>query len=453
MGLVALDDDATASIAQLYAELTGYLDRGFGRAHQRWVFGEIQKYAEHRSGHCYLDLVDPTSSGRDAPTLKTKCWRTTWSSIRLAVARAGLELEEGMVVRVKGYVDVYAPRGELGFIITALDLEALRGSVLGEHARRREALIKSLVIEGLFDANRVVPMSPVPLRVGLVASKETEGCSDFLGMLENSGFAFRVMLVHAVVQGARAPLEVARAIRSLGQRDCDVICVVRGGGSHGDLGAFDDEVVARAIATCEVPVFTGIGHTGDVSVADLVASQTFRTPTACGEALGAVVREWYAEHVAVASRRIGDAAIGVVDELDADVEQSRRHLVAVGRHQLARADQLRASVAATVARRAPHALEQVTATLSAASRRLAPLAQRHTAKAADGLAARRSLLAAYDPARLLARGWSITTDESGKIVRSVEGLVPGLVLATRLTDGVARSTVTGVDRDEAEEAT
>jgi exodeoxyribonuclease VII large subunit len=448
MELWAPHDDATSSIAQLYSELTSYIDAGWGRAHQRWVFGEIQKYSDHRSGHCYLDLVDPTASGRDAPTLKAKCWRTTWAPIRMAVAKAGLELAEGVVVRVRGYVDLYAPRGELGFIVTALDVEALRVSVLGEHARRREELLKKLVGEGLYDANRDQQISPVPIVVGLVASKGTEGCSDFLGMLEASGFAFRVHLRHAVVQGSRAPLEVARGIRALGDRGCDVICVVRGGGSQADLGAFDDERVARAIATSPVPVFTGVGHTGDVSVADLVANQSFRTPTACAEALVGTVREWYTEHVAAAARRIDDAALGALDELDADVDQSRRHLVVVGRHQLARADQLLAVAASTVARRAPLALARAGDTVAVATRRLGPLAQRQTATASDGLAARRALLAAYDPARLLARGWSITTDGSGGVVRSVDGLRAGQVLATRLADGVARSTVTDVERGD-----
>jgi len=444
MALVSLHDDPTVSIAQLYGELTSYLDDAWGRAHQRWVFGEIQKLADHRSGHCYLDLVDPTATGRDTPTLKAKCWRTTWAPIRLAVAKAGLELTEGAVVRVRGYVDLYAPRGELGFIVTALDIEALRISVLGEHARRREELIRRLVAEDLFDANRLCVLNPVPLRVGLVASKKTEGCSDFLGMLEGSGFGFGVSLVHASVQGARAADEIARAIRSLGQRGCDVICVVRGGGSQGDLGAFDDEKVARAIATSDVPVFTGIGHTGDVSVADLVASQSFRTPTACGEALGAIVREWYGEHVAAVARRIEDATSGVLDELDATVDQSRRHLVVVGRHQLGRAAHLRAAAASAVARRVPSALARSGTSVAATARRLGPLAERRTSTVLEGLEARRALLAAYDPARLLARGWSITTDESGCVVRSVEALGPGTALATRLADGVARSTVTDV---------
>lgn len=438
-------DEGTRTIAQLYSELADYLDAQWGRAAQVWVTGEIQKRSDHRSGHGYLDLIDPAVAGRDAPTLKAKCWRSTWGPLKASLREAGLKLEEGAVIRVRGYVDLYAPRGELGFIITAIDLDALRLAALGEHARRREALLRALEAEGLLDANRSRVLPVVPLWVGLVASKDTEGCNDFLGMLEGSGFGFHVTLVRAVVQGPRAPREVASGIDTLGRLGCDVVCVVRGGGSQADLGAFDDELVARAIARCAVPVLTGIGHTGDVSVADLVAHEAFRTPTACAEALAATVRTWYGERVAAVAQRATEAADAVLDELGDGVAQSRRHLAVVGRHRLQRADDTLAACAAAVARNAPHAVARATASLAACSRRVGPLADRRLAAAAETLAARRTLLAAYDPARLLSRGWSITTDAAGAIVRSVHGLEPGSVLVTRLDDGVARSSVIDVD--------
>jgi exodeoxyribonuclease VII large subunit len=437
-------DDGTRTIAQLYAELTAYLDREWGRATQVWVTGEVQKLADHRSGHAYLDLVDPSVSGRDAPTLKVKCWRSTWGPLKASLRGAGLRLDEGSVVRVRGYVDLYAPRGELSFIVTALDLEALRLAALGEHARRREALIRTLVAEGLMEANRSRAMAEVPQWVGLVASKDTEGCNDFLGVLGASVFGFRVTLVRAAVQGARAPADVAAGIDALGRLGCDVVCVVRGGGSQSDLGAFDHERIARAIARCTVPVLTGIGHTGDVSVADLVAHEAFRTPTACAESLVANVRTWYAERVAAVAQRATEAADAVLDELDADVEQSRRHLAVVGRHRLHRADDTLAASAAAVVRNAPHALSRASRTVAACSRRLGPLAQHRLAKATEELVSRRALLAAYDPARLLSRGWSITTDATGTVLRTVEGLERGATLVTRLADGVARSSVTDV---------
>src|SRR6202035_3025326 len=104
-----------------------------------------------------------------------------------------------------------------------------------------------------------------------------------------------------------------------------------------------------------VPVLTGIGHTGDVAVADLVAHEAFRTPTACAESLAAVGREWYAERVASVAQRVTNAAEAVLDELVDGADQSRRHLVVIGRHRLARADDALAAAAGAVARTAPHA--------------------------------------------------------------------------------------------------
>ena len=231
-----------------------------------------------------------------------------------------------------------------------------------------------------------------------------------------------------------------------------MICLIRGGGSQADLAAFDDERVARAIATSPVAVLTGIGHTGDVAVADLVAHEAFRTPTACAEALATIVRTWYAERVAGQAQRATDAAEAVLDELVDGADQTRRHLAVVGRHRLHRADDALSSSASAAARHAPRAVARSTTSLAVRSRRLGPLAHHRLAAATEGLASRRSLLAAYDPERLLARGWSLTTDASGTVLRSVAGLEEGAVLVTRLADGVARSSVTAVEAAADEEA-
>lgn len=439
------EKDESRSIAQLYAEVARTLDARWGRAHQVWVTGEVQKLSEHRSGHCYLDLVDPAASGRrEVPTLKVKCWRSSWAPIRASLQRAGLSITEGTMVRIRGYVDLYAPRGELSFILTTVDAEALRLSSLGEHARRRAELLQRLVAEDLLEANRRCPMPEVPLSVGLVASKDTEGYNDFVGMLGASGFSFRVTLARATVQGARAPTDLAAAIGRLVRDGSEVVCVVRGGGSQTDLAAFDDERVVRAIATCPVPVLTGIGHTGDVALADLVASAAHRTPTACAESLVAVVRDWYAEHVGDAARRVADAAEALVGECEALLDQGRRHLAVVARHRVERADTDLRHAAGTAARCAAHGLERTLASLSHRASRLEPLVRRHVDGATASVEHRRALLAAYDPVRLLERGWTITTDESGRAVRFAE-LEVGATISTRFARGVARSTVTELE--------
>lgn len=445
---LGIEKEETRSIAQLYAEVTATLDARWGRAHQVWVTGEVQKYADHRSGHCYLDLVDPAASGRrEVPTLKVKCWRSTWGPIRASIKRAGLSIEEGSIVRLRGYVDLYAARGELSFIVTSVDVEALRLATLGEHARRRAELLERLAAEAILEANRSRRMPLVPLTVGLVASKGTEGYNDFVGMLVASGFAFRVTLARATVQGSRAPAEVSAAVGRLVRAGAEVICIVRGGGSQTDLAAFDDERVARAIVAAPVPVLTGIGHTGDVAVADLVAFASHRTPTACAEALVALVRSWYAENVGLAARRLADAAASLLEEHEDLLGQHRRHAAVVARHRVERAQDHLAHAARAAVRCAPQAMDRAGEALSARANRLAPIARHRLESAATALAARRSLLAAYDPARLLERGWTLTTDESGRPVAFSE-LTVGAQISTRFARGVARSSVTGLEEGE-----
>ena len=308
------------SIGALYDEVEGALASAFPRGRQLWVRGEIQSLSDQagRSGHCYLDLVDPgdgergpAARGRGGPVLKVKCWNRTWGPMRGALVKEGIELTEGMVVVLRGAISLYRPKGEIDFILSELDVTALMGRL----AAQRAALLRKLEAEGLLRRNAGVPLPDVALRIGLVASPGTEGYRDFLGQLTGSAFGFRVQVVPVLVQGRDAPGAVALAIRKLCRSDCDLVVVVRGGGSKADLTAFDTEVVARAIATANKPVWTGIGHTGDESLADIVAGRSYITPTECGHELVVRVRQWWEAKVglpaAALARRVpallGDA--------------------------------------------------------------------------------------------------------------------------------------------------
>ncbi len=184
-------------------------------------------------------------------------------------------MAEGMVVVLLGTLYVYRPKGESGFVVAELDVTAL----LGRMAANRAALLGKLEAEGLLSRNAALPVPDVALRIGLVASPGSEGFHDFVGQLTASGFGFQVSVVPATVQGSAAPGSIATAIRALGRTDCDLIVIVRGGGAKADLAAFETEVVARTIAHATKPVWTGIGHTGGETVADIVASHSCITPT------------------------------------------------------------------------------------------------------------------------------------------------------------------------------
>ena len=168
-----------------------------------------------------------------------------------------------------------------------------------------------------------------------MASLGSEGYNDFVGQLLGSDLAFSVVLFGANVQGAGAPGSVARALRAVSGAECDVAVLVRGGGSRGDLAAFDAEPVARAIALLPIPLWTGIGHTGDQSVADIVANSAFVTPTACAQELVARVGEWW-DSVARSGARVGRCAADALEAAARRDATARRRLGTATRNQLSR---------------------------------------------------------------------------------------------------------------------
>ena len=320
------------SIAELYDGVEGALSRAFPRGRGVWVRGEIQSLSERGGqGHCYFDLIDPDSTrDRQTPVLKVKCWRRTWAALRSQLTREGVELAPGMVVVLRGSIDFYRARAEVSFILSEVDVTAL----LGRLAAERATLLRTLDEEGLLGRNRALIVPPVPQRVGLVASPGTEGYRDFVGQLTGSGFAFDVAVARVTVQGGAAPEAIARAITSLDRHGVDLIVLVRGGGSKGDLAAFDAERVARALVGAGVPVWTGIGHTGDESVADIVANRSYITPTECGRELAQRVSGWWEQQVASPAATVRRRTDEVLQEVATRDALARRRLTNSARQQL-----------------------------------------------------------------------------------------------------------------------
>ncbi len=446
IGVGTDDRPGVLSISELYGQVDRALADVFPRGRQLWVRGEIHSIADQtgRTGHCYIDLVEPDASGdRQAPVLRVKCWRGTWGPLRSLLAGQGIELQVGMTVILRGSLDFYRPRAEIGFILDEIDVTSL----LGRLAAQRAALIKALGQEGLLERNRSLPLPAVPLRIGLVASPGTEGYRDFLGQLEGSGFAFDVVVSPTPVQGAGAPAGIAHALALLvddPERALDLVVVVRGGGSKADLAAFDTEAVARSIAMSPLPVWTGIGHTGDESVADLVAQRSCITPTACGREIVVHVAGWWETSVGSATRRINGLARECVGGATERLSGARARIGATARLMVdQQLDQLLRH-----ADRVVGAAERVMVEADTAMRTMAlqvvPQVIRHMDREASNVVAWRRLLEAYDVERQLARGYTLTFDERGQTVRSISQLAAGSILVTRVVDGVARSIVTSV---------
>lgn len=403
--------DSPLSVSDYLEEVAVTLAGEFGRSSQRWIRGELTK-DPYEKRHLYLDVKD--ASGADA-LLRAKCWESVWTPIKSRLREQGVTLKAGTVINFLGYIDVYKPRGEMSVTITKVDVDAM----LGDAALKLAELIKKLNAEGVLAANKELSVTDLPLKIGLVASPQTEGYKDFLGQLDRSGLAFDVTVVPTTVQGESAPPAIVQALRTLDERSLDLICVIRGGGSKADLACFDDEAVARAIGSARTPVWTGIGHTGDTSVADMAANYYAITPTELGVHLVVKATEAYSRGVTEPATRILVAARDVLDDAGQRVQSARREVLSTARNRLSSEQR---------------ALHHHAATMIRAARTV-------ITTSSDQLQATRQLLAAYDPQRRLEQGWAIVTTATGDVVKSTSDVASGEQLTIRVSDGEIQSTV------------
>lgn len=356
-----------------------------------------------------------------------------------------IRMNDGVRIRIQGVIDFYPPQGRVQLRMAAIDPTY----TLGRMAAARDALMTALAEEGILRANADMVIPTVPLRVGLVTSSGSAAHADVTTVLERSGFAFTLVEVDTAVQGGGAERGVAAAIRAASTAAVDLLVVARGGGSKTDLATFDHELVARAIAAAPVPVVTGVGHDIDRSVADEVAHTATTTPTAAAQFVVERVAAWLA--------RLDDREHAVVVGGRRAVERAE-HRVALARSTIAnrslaaidRADRRLGDDSARLGRTARRADTRARAQLDLAVARI-DVARRHALRRAeDRVDVVEARVRALDPAVALARGWSITRDARGRVIRSVSDLAAGQVISTRFSDGAATSTITEVESGERE---
>jgi exodeoxyribonuclease VII large subunit len=424
--------DPTFTVGELAAAINAVLQRGFRDG--VWVRGEIQGLQERASGHLYFNLTEDGDAGK--ATIQVVLFGGTHRRLAPMLRRHRLRLENGIAVRIHGRLEFYGPTGRVSLVMDGLDPRF----TLGQLSAQRDQLLRLLVGEGLLDRNRRRPMPAAPLRVGVVTSRDSAAWHDFRAELRRSGFDFRLRVVDVRVQGEGAELAVADAIERLATQPVDVIVVIRGGGARTDLATFDTEVIARAIAMSPHPVLTGLGHEIDRSVADEVAHTALKTPTAVAGALVERV-EAYRAAVERCWESITRRAAAVLTEADTRVSATTRRIG----HRTAAAVELAGQRldhrAARLRREADVALTAAADKVEGRGRRI----MRAAASCADAADRRLQVAAArahaLDPARSLARGWSITRRLDGSVVRAATDVQPGDALVTTLAKGRVTSRV------------
>lgn len=402
------DSPRVATVAELTRRLANVLEGEFGDV---TVQGEISGWNRASSGHTYFTLKD------DAAVLSGVLWksRTLRHPIR-----------DGMKVVARGRITVYAPRGSY-----QLDCVSMAPLGEGELQAALETLKKRLAAEGLFDADRKRPLPEFPARIGVITSPTGAAIRDILTTLERRMPSVRVVFRPAQVQGAGAAEDVAAAIDQMNRLDdVDVLIVGRGGGSTEDLWAFNEEVVARAIARSRIPVISAVGHEIDFTIADFAADVRAATPTAAAEL---AVRD-RAELLAA----LREIESGMLQILEAKLRTARRELASLLRSRglsrpldLVRAYQQR--------------IDDLAHRSTLALRRLA-------ARSGERLLLVESALRALNPTNVLARGYAIV-ERDGVAVGRAAGLAAGDHVRVRMHDGALEAVISGRADDEAPPAT
>ncbi len=244
-----------------------------------WISAEISELKVNRSGHCYLNLVEKgATDGAPRAEARAVIWKSAYLPMAsMFEAATGATLRAGLRVLVRvvvTYHEIY------GFSLQIIDIDPRY--TLGEIERRRRETIARLQQDGVWDMNRELELPRPTLRIAIVSSDTAAGYQDFMNELSRSTYRFQTTLFRSLMQGDAAEESIVAALKDIAQReeDFDVVAIIRGGGSTSDLALFDSYLIASYVAQFPLPIFSGIGHDKDVSVVDMVAHTSLKTPTA-----------------------------------------------------------------------------------------------------------------------------------------------------------------------------
>ncbi len=384
------------TVAELLRSVRDTLERRFPLA---WVRGELSNFSRAPSGHCYF-------------TLKDRAAQVDCVMFRSRLAAIDWEPRDGMQVEIRALPTLYEPRGRF-----QLTVEAMRRAGLGPLYERFLRLRDKLGAEGLFDPAAKRELPPFPRSIGVVTSLAAAALRDVLTTLARRNPAIPVVVYPAPVQGEGAAERIAQAIARASRRaECDVLLVVRGGGSIEDLWQFNEEAVARAIRASRIPVVVGVGHETDVTIADFAADRRAPTPTAA------------AELASPARAELAARVLACIRSLQRETERRLRYAA----HALDACARRLVHPAARLRAHQQHVLQ-----LNA---RLAFAFSHRVHRCESHLARLNATLVSLDPTAVLERGYSITT-RAGKVLRDASAAGPGERIETRLARGTLQSEV------------
>jgi exodeoxyribonuclease VII large subunit len=407
------------TVAELTRQIRGALETRFGAV---WVQGEISNYKLHPNGHQYFTLKDQRAQ------IACVIFRDTMGSLRQP-------LVDGTQVQVYGNVSVFEARGQY-----QLSVQILQPRGLGLLQAKFEALKRKLDAEGLFDAARKRALPKFPRRIGIVTSPGGAAIRDMLNVLRRRAPWLQIVINPVRVQGSGAATEIAVAIRELATPNehwlpVDLIVVARGGGSIEDLWEFNEEIVARAIVDVAVPIVSAIGHEIDFTICDFVADLRAATPSAAAELIVPDVVD-LRRHLDVSMRALVREQIKRMRDAQQQLDLARAALPRCVSHKIDNCKHALIHMARAIQARSPEReLMMRRNRLVDLRRRLAGLPKRLLENAQQRFREMEGLLRVLGPDATLHRGYSITTDERGKLIRTIATVHSRMKIRTRVSDG------------------
>ena len=407
------------SVGELNRQIRGTLETRFRAV---WVQGEISNYKLHPSGHQYFTLKDQRAQ------ISCVIWRDT-------IAPPRQPLVDGTQVQVYGTVTVFEARGQY-----QLNVQILQPRGVGLLQAKFEALKRKLEEEGLFAPERKRPLPKFPRRIGIVTSPSGAAIRDMLNVLRRRAPWLQILLNPVRVQGTGASQEIAVAVRELALPNeafapLDLIVITRGGGSIEDLWEFNEEIVARAIFNSGVPVVSAVGHEIDFTICDFVADLRAPTPSAAAELIVPDVVDLQ-RHLDACTRALSGQLISRVRDAQQRLDHTRETLRRCLAHRIDSYKRGILHILRALQARSP------TRELLIRRNRFADLQRRLVASPARLLENARhrferigGMLRVLGPDATLRRGYSITTNERGKIIRTISAVRPKMKIRTRVSDG------------------
>jgi exodeoxyribonuclease VII large subunit len=434
-----------------------------------WVVAEISELKLNNSGHCYLELIEKLPGDTSVKArIKAVIWSNRYSFIKsFFESSTGESIREGFKVLVKVKIEYHLLYG-LSLVITDID----PAYTIGEMAAKRQAIIRRLEEEGVSGMNKELDLPLAPQRIAIISSRNAAGYADFINHLTGNSYryVFHTALFDTVMQGTETEQSVISALDRIASNLhlFDLVVIIRGGGSQTDLSWFDNYNIAYHVTQFPLPVITGIGHDKDMSVTDMVAGRSLKTPTAVADFIIELVSETE-NHILEISNEIKETALEILEEFKNRIDKTKNALAPLSRIMISELGKTLSEKAVSILNTGKEKTFKAGLILASSESRLVSSARTSLAgcknliegkgikmisgiswflkKEDQKLTGFSDTLSILNPENVMKRGFTITS-LNGRIIRSSSEITEGILIKTAFSDGSITSLVTGKSDNE-----